>query len=223
MNTYNATNFSVCRITTDFELYFELTQNIYTQDPEFAERWNEYLVEMVSDRIWKYSDVIMQTALGDEIYEDRIDIEGDEECGVNTLRDAMLHFAKTQEEPLTYCVATGIWVPIEEEEEEEEEEDPLLTYKCRVECPDDITRVTDKSKQMLRDGYVFTTTSIVPQTIEGRDGKKYELPDRTWTFTSKARLPVVKDMFKMVTDAHVGEETVRLEADFTGERDYGNL
>jgi hypothetical protein len=120
MNTYNATNFSVCRITTDFELYFELTQHIYTQDPEFTERWNEYLVEMVSDRIWKYSDVIMQTALGDEIYKDMTDIDDDDEWGDYTLREAMLHFAKTQEEPLTYCVATGIWVPIEEEEEEEE-------------------------------------------------------------------------------------------------------
>jgi hypothetical protein len=123
MTTYNANVFSATRITTDLELYFELTNHIYTQDPEFSERWNEYIIDMVKDRLWGYSKAVMATELGEEIYGGSIDRrDDDEECGEHTLREAFVAFAKSNVEfgePRPYVWNTGYecWEEVEEEEE----------------------------------------------------------------------------------------------------------
>ena len=107
MTTYNATTFSSTLIVTDLQLYFELTRNIYTQDPEFAERWNEWIVDMVKDRLWSYSDAVMTTPIGDELFEGVI--EELEEMPLNEVYEV---FAK--EEGL-YWSGT-LWVDKEEDD-----------------------------------------------------------------------------------------------------------
>lgn len=114
MTTYNETKFSVSRITTDLHLFFELTQNIYTQDPDFAERWNDYLVDMVSDRLWKYSAAVMTNELGNEIYEGTLDFRGDGDSGDHTLREAFVIFAKTSDKNHPQIWKDGEWVDEEE-------------------------------------------------------------------------------------------------------------
>jgi hypothetical protein len=70
MTTYNPRTFSATLVTTDLQLFFEMTRNTYTLDPKFAERWSKWIVEMVKERLWNYSTAVMTTALGDEIYND---------------------------------------------------------------------------------------------------------------------------------------------------------
>lgn len=121
MTTYNETKFSATRITTDLMLFFELTQHIYTQDPEFAERWNDYLVEMVSNRLWEYSAAVMTNELGNEIYEGTLDFRGDCECGDNTLREAFVLFAKTSNKDHPQIWKDGEWVDVIEYETDDDE------------------------------------------------------------------------------------------------------
>jgi len=285
MTTYNATRYSTTLVTTDLQLFFELTRDTFTLDPEFAERWREWIVDMVKERLWNYTNAVMKTALGEEIYEDYLYPEDDAESGMHTLRKAYEEFAKAdgkfwtgyswndaEVEDEAYCIECGEeFNPVEDisdtycddcyherccqdcdteiEEDEkhlsvdlkrticpdcykedvedaeykkkqtaEDEAKPRLTYKCRVECPDDIERVLAKCKNHLREAYKFRTTEILEDGIDVGNGVIMPIPDRTWTFTTPADLNTVRDMFKWTTDAHVGHETVQLEADYTGER-----
>lgn len=114
MTTYNETKFSVSRVSTDLQLFFELTQNTYTQDPDFAERWNDYLVNMVSDRLWKYSEVVMTNELGNEKYNGSLDSYRGEGGVHYTLREAFVLFAKTSDINHPQIWKDGEWVDEEE-------------------------------------------------------------------------------------------------------------
>ena len=118
MTTYNETKFSVSRVTTDLQLFFELTQNTYLQDPDFAERWNDYLVEMVSERLWEYSAAVMTNELGNEKYERTSPLGG---IGY-TLREAFELFAKTSDKDHPQIWKDGEWVDEPEETDDDEPE-----------------------------------------------------------------------------------------------------
>jgi len=297
MTTYNAMNYSATLVNNDLRMYFELVNQPYTFTGDFAVRWKDLITDMVRERLWSYSDSVMTTALGSELYGGTLDYTDDDM--EHTLQKAYEEFAKTEgrywsgntwvdkeeddrlrekygkavylgsgsfvlstentedtedtededDETTIECDAcgknledvdatisnNGHWVICmecyadEEEDEkkdkeeaeaekEEDEKKPILTYKCRVECAGDIDRVIKRSNKVLREGFSFTTKEICGSTIEGRNGEKFELPDRVWTFTSRANLATVKQVFSDVEDAHVGEETVQLEADYTGKR-----
>ena len=133
MTTYNETKFSTTRITTDLQLFFELTQNVYTQDPDFAERWNEYLVEIVSDRLWTYSAAVMTNELGNEIYEGTLNYKDDDDegCGDHTLREAFELFAKTSNKDHPQIWKDGEWIDeIEYETDDDEEDDSDVCVGC---------------------------------------------------------------------------------------------
>jgi hypothetical protein len=121
MNTYNALSYSVYEITTNLQLYFELTQHVYPEDTKFAERWNKHIIEMVKEKLWEYSrGVMMNKSLGDELYKGSLDVMDLRE--EYTLREAIEFFAKTNEELGDKCPIVwknGSWV----EEEAEVEED----------------------------------------------------------------------------------------------------
>jgi len=119
MTTYNETKFSVSRVTTDLQLFFELTQNTYLQDPDFAERWNDYLVEMVSERLWEYSAAVMTNELGNEKYERTSPLGG---IGY-TLREAFELFAKTSDKDHPQIWKDGEWVDEPEETDDDEPEE----------------------------------------------------------------------------------------------------
>ena len=294
------TTFSATLVTTDLQLFFEMTRKTYTLDPKFAERWSKWILEMVKERLWNYSTAVMTTALGDEIYNDYLYPEEDANGGMHTLRKAYEEFAKNENK--VWKKHTKIWIYKEDDYDESEEEVkcencahcgelmpcdngcqtshgflcencedlyccedcgeiieedeekftsvdlerqlceecykedervtaeekreakkqrakdealPRLSYKCRVECPEDIERVLEKSKKILRDAYWFATTNIREERIDVRNGVVMTLPDREWTFTTPADLQTVKQIFGMVVNAHVGQQTVQLEANYT--------
>jgi hypothetical protein len=259
MTTYNATTFSATTISADLELYFELTDVHHPHScllPEFHERWSDYIVKVIKERIWSYDKSVMTTDLGNEQYEG-----GDDHRGL-TLRDTYTVFAKMSDSVAWNSVSNN-WTDAEDDTDDEDEDDtddsendtipcydcgeecdpedivcldefdvgvckeclqvtradldsrPRFTYKCRVECQDDIDRIMGKCQRMMREGGRFTTKEIIPQFIG-----LMPLPDKEWVFTSHLDLSGVRSIFGQVTDAHVALQTVQLEENYTGDRDY---
>lgn len=126
-----------------------------------------------------------------------------------------------------YCVDCLKDDEDDEEEEKRQAEErkkvfearPRFTYKCRVECPADIDRVMAKMAKMLNEGAHFITTEIKADEMDFGSGP-ITLPDREWTFTAIQDLGTIRTIFRQVEDLHVGLQTLQLEADYTGERDY---
>jgi hypothetical protein len=106
-----------------------------------------------------------------------------------------------------------------EERKKELEAKPRKTYKCRVECPADIDRTMKKMKLILNEGAHFITTKIHAEPMDFGSGP-ITLPDREWTFTAIQDLGTIRTIFRLVEDLHVGLQTLQLEEDYTGERDY---
>jgi len=107
----------------------------------------------------------------------------------------------------------------DDDDDDELADKPRKTYKCRVECPADIDRVVEKMKMVSDERAYFITTKIHAEPMDFGSGP-ITLPDREWTFTTIQDLEDVRAIFRLVEDLHVGLQTVQLEADYTGERDY---
>jgi len=71
-----------------------MTRKNYTKDPEFNERWGDLIVEIVRERLMGYSEAVMITALGLEMYEDYLHEEDETELGSHTLREAFIQWGK---------------------------------------------------------------------------------------------------------------------------------
>jgi hypothetical protein len=320
MTTYNSTTYSASTIATDLQLFFELHDHSYCNDPQFTERWGDYIKVLVCDRLWTYGEAVFDTELG--LFEEEID-------GVKqTLRDALAEFGRVCDGEDMKLWADGRWCDLAkcdecdkyvksediivknqgdhfcedcspcspcleecehcgdeviedelyqssggyfcedcfndrccqgccsefededdrftsvdlkmtlcadcfkdnkanaeeekrqyEERKKELEAKPRKTYKCRVECPADIDRTMKKMKLVLDEGAHFITTEIKAHPIDLGSGP-ITLPDREWTFTAIQDLKTIRTIFRLVEDLHVGLQTLQLEEDYTGERDY---
>jgi len=274
MTTYNATTYSATTIATDLQLFFELNDHSYCNDPAFTERWGGYIKELVVERLWNYAESVFDKELGWEKFEidgleqtlsnalerfgreydveapklwwnerwaDLIKCEDCEEFGVSINDDGEMDCSPCgtmefcpdcHEKRYFWCddcdsfrtrdvISTDgeYCVDCYEPRKTELEVKPRKTYKCRVEYPADIDRVMAKMKKMLDEGAYFITTDIKADQMDFGSGP-ITLPDREWTFTAIQDLGSIRTIFRQVADLHVGLQTLQLEADYTGKRDY---